>query len=41
MFYENRWTPDRMRRVLQECSSRYLGVRLTISAWRHIAIAIS
>ena len=29
-----------MRKILQECLSRYLGVRLTILAWRHIAIAI-
>ena len=41
LFYKKRWTSDRMKRILQECSSRYLGVRLTISAWRHIAIAIS
>ena len=41
LFYKKRWTPDRIRRILQECSSRYLGVRLTISVWKDIAIAIS
>jgi hypothetical protein len=38
---ERKWTPDRMRRVMQQYSSRFLGTRVGVSAWRHIAIAIS
>ncbi|KAK4232713.1 DEAD-like helicase, partial [Achaetomium macrosporum] len=36
-----KWTPDRMRRALQQHSGRFLGTRVGTSAWRHIAIAIS
>ena len=35
------WTSDRMRRIMQQKSGRYLGVRVGISAWRQIAVAIS
>jgi superfamily II DNA or RNA helicase len=36
----NLWSPDRMRRVLQGFAERYMGTPLTISSWRHLAIAI-
>jgi superfamily II DNA helicase RecQ len=35
------WTSERMRKVMQKQSEKWMGVRLNISAWRHIAIAIS
>ena len=38
---ERKWTSDRMRRTLQGICMRYLGVPMTIAAWRHIIIAIS
>jgi hypothetical protein len=38
---ERKWTPDRMRRIMQQYSERHLQARVGISAWRHIAIAIS
>jgi hypothetical protein len=38
---ERMWSADRMRRVLLQYSERLLGSRIGISAWRHIAIAIS
>lgn len=38
---ERPWTPDRMRRIMQQQSARYLGTQVGISAWRQIAVAIS
>lgn len=35
------WTSERVRKIMQESSERWMGVRVNISAWRHIAIAIS
>ncbi|KAM7208117.1 telomere-linked helicase 1, partial [Rhypophila decipiens] len=39
--HERKWTADRMRRIMQGHSGRFLGVRIGISPWRHIAIGIS
>jgi hypothetical protein len=41
MYRSKNWTSDRLRRIIQEHSVRWLGEELNISAWRHIAIAIS
>lgn len=38
---ERKWTSDRARRIIQRHSERLMGTRLNISAWRHMAIAIS
>lgn len=38
---ERKWTSDRARRIIQRHSERLMGTVLTISAWRHMAIAIS
>jgi superfamily II DNA helicase RecQ len=35
------WSSDRMRRILQEKSNEFVGCRLTVSTWRHVAIAIA
>ena len=35
------WSSERMRKALQSASLRWMGVKLHIAAWRHIAIAIS
>jgi RecQ family ATP-dependent DNA helicase len=35
------WTSERVRKIMQESSERWMGARVNISAWRHIAIAIS
>jgi superfamily II DNA/RNA helicase len=35
------WTSERVRKIMQESSRRWMNVRLNISAWRHSAIAIS
>ena len=35
------WTSERIRKIIQKQSEKWLGVRLNISAWRHIAIGIS
>lgn len=35
------WTSERIRKIMQKHSEKWLGVRLNISAWRHIAIRIS
>ena len=35
------WPPEKMRRQVELASTRYLGTRITVSAWRHIAIAIA
>ena len=36
-----RWTSERVRHIMQEVSMRLMGVKLHISAWRQISIAIS
>lgn len=38
---ERRWTTDRVRRVMGVYSEKYMGHRLSIASWRHIAIAIT
>ncbi|GJN76018.1 hypothetical protein PLICBS_010129 [Purpureocillium lilacinum] len=38
---ERKWTSDRARRIIQRHSERLMATRLTISAWRHMAIGIS
>jgi RecQ family ATP-dependent DNA helicase len=35
------WTSERMRHVMQQASMRWIGVKLHISSWRHISIAMS
>ena len=35
------WTSERMRKILQAGSMRWMGVKIHISAWRNIAIAMS
>ncbi|KFZ23520.1 hypothetical protein V502_02001 [Pseudogymnoascus sp. VKM F-4520 (FW-2644)] len=35
------WTSERMRKAMQTASMRWIGVKINISAWRNIAIAIS
>jgi hypothetical protein len=35
------WTSDRMRKIMQSASERWIGEKIHISAWRQIAIAIS
>lgn len=35
------WTSGRLRNIMQKASVRWMGVKLNISAWRQIAIAIS
>ena len=35
------WSNDRARRTIQRHSERLLGARLTISAWRHLAVGIA
>ena len=37
----NRWTSERMRHIMQQASMRWIGVKLHISAWRQISIAMS
>ena len=36
-----KWTSERMRHIMQEASMRWIGVKLHISAWRQISIAMS
>jgi superfamily II DNA helicase RecQ len=38
---ETGWTSERMRKIMQRASMRWIGVKINISAWRNIAIAIS
>jgi superfamily II DNA helicase RecQ len=38
---EEGWTSERMRKIIQAASMRWIGVKINISAWRNIAIAIS
>jgi hypothetical protein len=38
---EQGWTSERMRKITQWASIRWIGVKINISAWRNIAIAIS
>ena len=38
---EQGWTSERMRKIMQAGSMRWIGVKINISAWRNIAIAIS
>jgi len=38
---EQGWTSERMRKITQRASMRWIGVKINISAWRNIAIAIS
>jgi superfamily II DNA helicase RecQ len=35
------WTSERMRKIMQQESTKRMGVRLNISAWRQISIAIA
>jgi RecQ family ATP-dependent DNA helicase len=35
------WTSERMRHIMQQASMRWIGVKLHISAWRQISIAMS
>jgi hypothetical protein len=41
MHRSKQWTLERIRKIMQKHSKKWLGVRLNISAWRHIAISIS
>src|SRR5450432_4675332 len=41
MHRSKQWTSERIRKIMQKHSEKWLGVRLNISAWRHIAIGIS
>jgi hypothetical protein len=41
MHQSKKWTSKRIRKIMQKYSEKWLGVRLNISAWRHIAIGIS
>jgi len=41
MHRSKQWTSERIRKIMQKYSEKWLGMRLNISAWRHIAIAIS
>jgi superfamily II DNA or RNA helicase len=41
MHRSKQWTSERIRKILQRESEKWLGVKLNISAWRHIAIGIS
>jgi hypothetical protein len=34
------WTSDKVSDILARSTGRHMGLRLTLSAWRHIAIAI-
>jgi hypothetical protein len=36
-----KWTSERMQHIMQEASMRWIGVKLHISAWRQISIAMS
>ena len=38
---EQGWTSERMRKIMQAGSMRWIGIKINISAWRNIAIAIS
>ena len=41
-YQQRQWTGDRLRRILEEASARYMGgTKLNISSWRQISIAIS
>jgi len=41
-YQQRHWTGDRLRRILEDASTRYMGgTRLNISSWRQISIAIS
>jgi superfamily II DNA helicase RecQ len=37
---KTRWTSERMRRIIQRESEKWIGQRLNISAWRQVCIAI-
>ena len=41
MHQSKQWTSERLRKIMQKESEKWLGVKLNISAWRHIAIGIS
>ena len=41
MHQSKQWTSERIRKIMQKQSEKWLGVRLNISAWRHIAIGIA
>jgi hypothetical protein len=41
MHQSKQWTSERIRKIMQKQSEKWLGVRLNISAWRHIVISIS
>ena len=41
MHQSKQWTSERIRKVMQKQSEKWLGVKLNISAWRHIVIGIS
>jgi RecQ family ATP-dependent DNA helicase len=41
MHRSKQWTSERIRKIMQKYSEKWLGVRLNISAWRHIAIGIA
>ena len=36
-----RWTSERMRKIIQQESMAWMGVKLNISMWRQVAIAIA
>ncbi|KAK3933608.1 P-loop containing nucleoside triphosphate hydrolase protein [Diplogelasinospora grovesii] len=36
-----KWTSDRMRRIMQQHSARFVGCNIGVSAWRQIAVGIS
>lgn len=35
------WTSERIRKIMQKQSEKWLGLKLNISAWRHIVIGIA
>jgi hypothetical protein len=39
--YMQKWTLERLRKIMQKASIRWIGVKLNISSWRQVAIAIS
>jgi hypothetical protein len=38
---EEPWIQDQLSAAVAVATAKHLGVRLTVSSWRHVAIAIS
>jgi superfamily II DNA helicase RecQ len=41
MHRSKQWTSERLRKIMQKESEEWLGLKLNISAWRHIVIGIA